>query len=115
MDSKGKTETLKEQVEAIANVPVATAISNMQQEYLAIAKRLRQHSIQVHGTILNMLQAEFGLRQDETKNAIEEHKFQAAVRQREEQMEAQKKLEAEQKEIEEANRPRLVPAGAIPN
>jgi len=115
MDSKGKTETLKEQVEAIANVPVATAISNMQNEYIAIAKRLRQHSIQVHGSILNMLQTEFSLRQDETKNAIEEHKFQLSVKQRAEQEEAAKKLAAEQQEIEEANRPRLVPAGVAPN
>ena len=111
MDSHGKTETLKEQVDAIANVPVATAIANMQQEYIAIAKRLRGYSIQIHGSILNMLQTEFALRQDETKNAIEEHRFRLGVEQRRQQDETQKKLEAEQAEIEAANRPHLVPAG----
>ncbi len=107
MDSHGKTETLKEQLEAIANVPVATAIANMQQEYIAVAKRLRGYSIQIHGSILQMLQTEFNLRQDEAKNAIDEYKFQAATKQREEQLAAQKKLEAEQAEIAEANRPKL--------
>ncbi len=107
MDSHGKTETLKEQLEAIANVPVATAIANMQQEYIAVAKRLRGYSIQIHGSILQMLQTEFNLRQDESKNAIDEYKFQAATKQREEQLAAQKKLEAEQAEIAEANRPKL--------
>ena len=107
MDSKGKTETLKEQVDAIANVPVASAINNLQTEYLEIAKRLRKNSIQIHGSILNMLQTEFQLRQDETRNAIEEHKFQESVRQRVAQDEAHKKLADEQKAIEEANRPKL--------
>ena len=111
MDSHGKSETLKEQVDAIANVPVSTAIANMQQEYIAVAKRLRGYSIQIHGSILNMLQTEFALRQDETKNAIEEHRFRLGVEQRRQQDETQKKLEAEQAEIEAANRPHLVPAG----
>lgn len=115
MDSKGKTETLKEQVEAIANVPVATAINNMQQEYMALSKRLRAQPLNVAGRILNMLQTEFDLRQEETKNAIDEHKFQLAVKQRAEQEGAAAKLAAEQQEIEEANRPRLVPAGVAPN
>jgi primosomal protein N' len=114
MDSHGKTETLKEQLEAIANVPVATAIANMQQEYIAVAKRLRGYSIQIHGSILQMLQTEFNLRQDEAKNAIDEYKFQAATKQRAEQLDAQKKLEAEQAEIAEANRPKLAVVGQRP-
>ena len=103
---------LKEQVDAIANVPVATAIANMQQEYIAIAKRLRGYSIQVHGSILNMLQTEFQLLQDETKNAISEFQHQEAVRREHEAAEAQKKLEAEQDAIAEANRPKLAAVGA---
>lgn len=114
MDSHGKSETLKEQVDAIANVPVATAIANMQQEYIAIAKRLRGYSIQIHGSVLNMLQTEFALRQDETKNAIEEHRFRLGVEQRRQQDKAQEKLEAEQAEIEQANRPKLVVVGQGP-
>ena len=114
MDSHGKTETLKEQLEAIANMPVATAIANMQQEYIAVAKRLRGYSIQIHGSILQMLQTEFNLRQDEAKNAIDEYKFQAATKQRAEQLDAQKKLEAEQAEIAEANRPKLAVVGQGP-
>ena len=114
MDSHGKSETLKEQVDAIANVPVATAIANMQQEYIAVAKRLRGYSIQIHGSILNMLQTEFALRQDETKNAIEEHRFRLGVEQRRQQEAAQKKLEAEQAEIEQANRPKLAVVGQGP-
>lgn len=114
MDSKGKAETLKEQVDAISREPVASAINNLQTEYFEIAKRLRKNSIQVHGSILNMLQTEFQLRQDETRNALEEHKFQESVKQRQAQMEAAEKLQAEQKAIEEANRPRLVPAGEQP-
>ena len=114
MDSHNKSETLKEQVDAIANVPVATAIANMQQEYIAVAKRLRGYSIQIHGSILNMLQTEFALRQDETKNAIEEHRFRLGVEQRRQQEEAQRKLEAEQAEIEAANRPKLAVVGQGP-
>ena len=79
MNSKNQAETLQEKVKAIADVPVATAINNLQTEYLAIAKRLRAYSIQIHGSVLNMLQTEFQLRQDETKNAIQEHQHQVAV------------------------------------
>jgi hypothetical protein len=112
MDSKGKSETLKEQVAAIAQVPVASAVNNLQNEYVAIAKRLRAMPINIHGSVLNMLQTEFQLIQDETKNAIEEHKFQLAVKQREAEAAAQRKLEAEQAEIAEANKPKLVQPGA---
>ena len=114
MNSKNQAETLQEKVAAIANEPVATAIANMQQEYIAVAKRLRGYSIQIHGSVLNMLQTEFALRQDETKNAIEEHRFRLGVEQRRQQDEAQKKLEAEQAEIEQANRPKLAVVGQGP-
>ena len=112
MNSKNQAETLQEKIGAIANEPVATAISNLQTEYLAIAKRLRAYSIQIHGSILNMLQTEFQLRQDETKNAISEFQHQEAVRREAEAAEAQKKLEAEQDAIAEANRPKLAVVGA---
>jgi chromatin segregation and condensation protein Rec8/ScpA/Scc1 (kleisin family) len=115
MDSKGKTETLKEQVEAIAREPVSTAVNNMQNEYLQIAKRMRAMPLNVAGRVLNMLQTEFDLRQEETKNAIDEYKFQESVKRRIQEEEAAKRLAAEQAEIEEANRPRLVPAGQAPN
>jgi hypothetical protein len=114
MDSHGKTETLKEQLEAIANVPVATAIANMQQEYIAVAKRLRGYSIQIHGSILQMLQTEFNLRQDETKNAISEFQHQEQIRREAAANEANAKLEAEQAEIAEANRPKLAVVGQGP-
>ena len=114
MDSKNKTETLDEQMGAIVNAPVATAIANMQNEYIQIAKRLRALPMQVHGSVLSMLQTEFQLRQQETQNAIEQHKYELAVRHRAEEREKAEKLAAEQKEIEEANRPRLVPAGSVP-
>ena len=104
-------KSLQEQVRDISAIPVTTAISNLQTEYLSLAKRLRGYSIQVHGSILNMLQTEFQLRQDETKNAIEEHKFKLAVKQRAENDAAQAKLEADQKAIAEANRPKLVQTG----
>src|ERR1039457_6192879 len=84
MNSKNQAETLQEKVKAIADVPVAIAINNLQTEYLAIAKRLRAYSIQIHGSVLNMLQTEFQLRQDETKNAIQEHQHQVAVQQQQE-------------------------------
>ena len=114
MNSKNQAETLQEKVAAIANEPVATAIANMQQEYIAVAKRLRQYSIQIHGSVLNMLQTEFQLRQDETKNAISEFQHQEQLRQQAAQAEAQRKLEAEQAEIEAANRPKLAVVGQGP-
>lgn len=112
MNSKNQAETLQEQVKAIADVPVASAINNLQTEYLAIAKRLRAYSIQIHGSVLNMLQTEFQLLQDETKNAISEHQHQVAVQRQQEQADAQAKLEASQREVEEANRPKLAAVGA---
>ena len=114
MDSKGKVETLKEQVEAISREPVSTAVSNVQAEYLGISKRLRALPLNMAGTVLNFLQGEFQLRQEETKNAIDEHRFQASVKQREKDEENQRKLEAEQKAAEEANRPRLAAVGGSP-
>ena len=114
MDSKGKTETLKEQVEAIAREPVSTAVANMQNEYLAISKRLRALPLNVAGSVLNNLQTEFQLRQEETKNAIDEHRFQLDVKRRHAEAEAAEKLAKEQAAAEDANRPRLVPAGAAP-
>lgn len=112
MNSKNQAETLQEKVAAIANEPVATAINNLQTEYLAIAKRLRSYSIQIHGSVLNMLQTEFQLRQDETKNAIQEFQHQEQLRQAKAQAEAQAKLEAEQAEIAAANKPKLAVVGA---
>lgn len=111
LNSDNKAETLQEKVAAIANVPVTTAINNMQQEYLAVAKRLRAHSLQVHGTILNMLQGEFQLRQDETKNAIQEHQHELALKQAAEQAKAQADLDKQQADIEKANRPTLATVG----
>ena len=107
MDSKGKVETLKEQVAAIANEPVASAINNLHTVYLDISKKLRALDLNVAGSVLNNLQTEFQLRQEETKNAIEEHKFQLSVKARAAEAEAAEKLAAEQREIEEANRPKL--------
>lgn len=114
MNSKNQAETLQEKVAAIANEPVATAISNLQTEYLAIAKRLRGYSIQIHGSILNMLQTEFQLRQDETKNAIQEFQHQEQLRQAAAAKDAQDKLEAEQAAIEAANKPHLAVVGQGP-
>jgi paraquat-inducible protein B len=114
MDSKNKTETLDEQMGAIVNVPVATGIANMQNEYLATAKRLRALPLHIHGSVLSMLQTEFQVRQQEAQNAIEQHKYELAVKQRADQAEKQQALEKEQREAEEANRPRLVPAGGPP-
>ena len=114
MNSKNQAETLQEKVAAIANVPVTTAISNLQTEYLAIAKRLRSYSIQIHGSILNMLQTEFQLRQDETKNAISEFQHQEQIRQAAAAKEAAEKLEAEQVEIAKANAPKLAVVGQGP-
>ena len=113
MNSKNQAETLQEKVAAIANEPVASAINNLQTEYLAIAKRLRSYSIQIHGSVLNMLQTEFQLRQDETKNAIQEFQHQEQLRQARAQAEAQAKLEAEQAEIAAANKPKLAVVGQV--
>lgn len=114
MNSKNQAETLQEKVAAIANVPVTTAISNLQTEYLATAKRLRGYSIQIHGSILNMLQTEFQLRQDETKYAIQEFQHQEQLKQAAAAKEASDKLEAEQAEIEKANAPKLAVVGQGP-
>ena len=84
----------------------------MQQEYLALSKRLRALPLNVAGSVLQQLSTEFQLRQDETKNAISEFQHQEAVRREHEAAEAQKKLEAEQKAIAEANRPKLAAVGA---
>lgn len=111
MNNKNQAETLQEKVAAIANVPVTTAISNLQTEYLATAKRLRAYSIQIHGSILNMLQTEFQLRQDETKNAIQEFQHQEQLRQAAAAKDANDKLEAEQAAIAEANKPKLAMVG----
>lgn len=111
MNSKNQPETLQEKVAAIANMPVATAINTLQNEYITISKRLRANSLQIHGSILNMLQAEFQLRQEETKNAIQEHQHQHAQAQEAEAKKAQAKLEAEQAAIAEANRPKLAVVG----
>jgi len=111
MNNRNQAETLQEKVAAIANVPVATAINTLRNEYIAIAKRLRANSLQIHGSILNMLQTEFQLRQEETKNAIQEHQHQHAQAQEAEAKKAQAKLEAEQAAIAEANRPKLAVVG----
>ena len=111
MNSKNQAETLQEKVAAIANEPVSTSINNLQTEYLAIGKRLRALSIQVHGSVLNMLQTEFQLRQDETKNAISEFQHQESVRREKEQAEANAKLEAQQAEVAAANKPKLAMVG----
>ncbi len=81
MDSKNRTETLTEKVNAITNMPVATSINNVQQVYLATSKRLREMSIQEAGTVINMLSSEFQLRQDVAKNAIDEYKHAQAIEQ----------------------------------
>ncbi len=114
MDSKNRTETLTEKVNAITNMPVATSINNVQQLYLATSKKLRELSIQEAGTVINMLSSEFQLRQDVAKTAIDEYKHAQAVENEAKAAEAARKLAAEQKEIEEANRPRLVPVGGGP-
>jgi len=114
MDSKNRTETLTEKVNAITNMPVATSINNVQQLYLATSKKLRELSIQEAGTVINMLSSEFQLRQDVAKNAIDEYKHAQAIENEAKAAEAARKLAAEQKEIEEANRPRLVPVGGGP-
>ena len=111
MNSKNQAETLQEKIGAIANEPVATSISNLQTEYLAIGKRLRALSIQVHGSVLNMLQTEFQLRQDETKNAISEYQHQEQIRQAAANKEANDKLLAEQAEVAKANAPKLAVVG----
>jgi len=111
MNSKNQAETLQEKIGAIANEPVASAINNLQTEYIAIAKRLRAYSIQIHGSVLNMLQTEFQLRQDETKNAISEYQHQEQIRQAAAAKEAAEKLEAEQAEIAKANAPKLAVVG----
>lgn len=111
MNSKNQAETLQEKIGAIANEPVASAINNLQTEYIAIAKRLRAYSIQIHGSILNMLQTEFQLRQDETKNAISEYQHQEQIKQAAAAKEAQDKLEAQQAEIAQANKPKLAVVG----
>jgi hypothetical protein len=111
MNSKNQAETLQEKVAAIANEPVATAISNLQNEYMAISKRLRACSVQIHGSVLNMLQTEFQLRQDETKNAISEYQHQEQMRREAQAKADQEKLEAEQAEIAAANKPKLVEVG----
>ena len=113
MNSKNQAETLQEKVAAIANEPVASAISNLQTEYIAIAKRLRAYSIQIHGSILNMLQTEFQLRQDETKNAIQEFQHQEQLKREAAAKEEAEKLEAEQQAIAEANKPKLAVVGQI--
>jgi hypothetical protein len=111
MSNNNQPETLSEKVRAISDVQVSTAISNLQAEYLAIAKRLRAYSLQIHGSVLNLLQTEFALRQDEMKNAIEEHKFKLDVEQRKQKEEASAKLAAEQEAIAKANAPHLVAVG----
>jgi hypothetical protein len=113
MNSKNQAETLQEKVAAIANEPVATAINNMQTEYLSIAKRLRAYPINIHGTVLNMLQGEFQLRQEETKNAISEFQHQEQLRQAKAQAAAQANLEAEQAAIAAANKPKLAVVGGV--
>ena len=111
MNSKNQPETLQEKIRAIANEPVASAINNLQTEYIAIAKRLRVYSIQTHGSILTMLQTEFQLRQDMIKNAISEYQYAEQVKQAAAAKEAADKREAEQAEIEKDNRPKLAVVG----
>ena len=107
MDSKNQAETLSEKVDAITRQPVATAISNIQSEYLGTSKRLLRLSIQECGTVLNMLNTEFQLRQETAKAAVDEYKHKEMLRQAKEADENAKKLAAEQKDIEDANRPKL--------
>ena len=58
-----------------------------------------------------MLQTEFQLRQDETKNAISEFQHQEQARREAAAAEANAKLEAEQTAIAEANKPKLAVVG----
>ena len=99
--------TLKEQVNNSVSVPVTTAVSNLHSEYAAISKRLAALPLNVSGALLGNLNNEYQLRQDEGRNAIQEHQQLAAWHKEQEAAKAQAKLEAEQAEIAAANKPKL--------
>jgi adenosyl cobinamide kinase/adenosyl cobinamide phosphate guanylyltransferase len=92
----------------ITNVPVNTARANLNTEYKAIEERLAKLTINVHGAVLQMLSAAFQVRQEEMKNAIQEHQQRAQWEAQQKQAAADAALAAQQAEIEAANRPKLV-------
>lgn len=98
---------LKQQVEQIVNVPITTAVSNLHAEYIAISKRLAALPLNISGAILGNLNNEYQLRQDEARNAIQEHQQRIAWQKEQGAAKAQAKLEAEQAEIAAANKPKL--------
>ena len=102
-----ETKPLSEQVNDITNVAVTTARANTHQEFKAIDERLAKLPINQHGALLQMLGASYQVRENAMKDALAEHQHAVALRRECEATKAQEQLEAQQREIEEANKPKL--------
>ena len=98
---------LQQQVSDITNEPTTTARTNLQSEFKVISDRLGRHPIHLHGALLQMLGADFEVRQTTMKDAIAEHPNRAAYAKHLADKKAAEELEAEQNRIAEANRPKL--------
>ena len=98
---------LSEQVNDITNVAVTTARVNLHSELKHIDERLGKLPVHQHGALLQMLGASYQVRENAMKDAIAEHQHRVAAKREHEAQKAQEKLEAEQREIAEANKPKL--------
>jgi hypothetical protein len=98
---------LSEQVNDITNMAVTTARVNLHTELKAIDDRLAKLPVHQHGALLQMLGASYQVRENAMKDAIAEHQHKLAFQREREAQKAQEKLEAQQREIEEANKPKL--------
>ena len=103
---------LQQQVSDITNEPTTTVRTNLQSEFKAISDRLGRHPIHLHGALLQMLGADFEVRQTTMKDAIAEHQNKAAYAKHLADKKAAEDLDAEQKRIADANRPKLAEVGA---
>lgn len=103
---------LQQQVNEITNEPTTNARTNLQGEFKQISDRLGRHPIHLHGALLQMLGADYEVRQTTMKDAIAEHQNKAAYAKHLADKKAAEELEAEQKRIADANRPKLVDVAA---
>ena len=100
-------KTLGDQVSAITNVPVTTARTNLNSEYRYMEDRIAKLPLPMHGSLLQMLQAAFQVRQETMRDAIAEHQFRAQQQQKAEQEKAVKEIERQQAEAATANQPKM--------
>lgn len=99
-------------IREITNVPVNTARANVDRVFRLCEKELANLPIEQSNAVFSMLQATQQMRIQVMQGVVQDHQAETNYKRQKEAEAAQAKLEAEQAEIEKANRPKLAPAGA---